>query len=380
VYEVEVTNSTITKKTYYYPAGAALRVEDLVAGTNTVYYVLKDHLGSASVTLDAGGNIVAEMRYYPFGEVRLSTGATPTGRLFQSQRDVGLGLMHFGARFYHPRLGRFISADTIVPNFADPQNLNRYAFVLNNPLKYTDPSGHMAMCGVECEAAGGAYGVSSTGQALTYKPATQAQIAAVNTTGAVASEPYIAGPAVDTQCCITVVSPQEEPKIDCMCKIEIEITPCCRTPVIQPPGSQRECVCPLDPGIYGGANINIPVGGSLGLLGPGIFVPPGYDRCKDGPLMFSAGGCGEPTLLMAKGPREIEKGIQSLEKRIAEHEAKLALYIENPDAHDHLGVLNGLPEEIRQKIVEGRIKKLEKEIQKFEREIEKLKQQLDDNT
>jgi hypothetical protein len=50
--------------------------------------------------------------------------------------------MQFGARFYLPKLGRFTSADTIVPNFANPQSLNRYAFVLNNPLRFTDPSGH----------------------------------------------------------------------------------------------------------------------------------------------------------------------------------------------------------------------------------------------
>jgi hypothetical protein len=54
--------------------------------------------------------------------------------------------MHFGARFYLPKLGRFASADTIVPNFANPQALNRYAFVLNNPLRYTDPTGHTSAC------------------------------------------------------------------------------------------------------------------------------------------------------------------------------------------------------------------------------------------
>jgi len=69
-----------------------MRVE-VVGTSNTLYYVLKDHLGSASVTLDASGNVVAngEQRYYPFGESRISGAALPTDRLFQSQRDVGLG-------------------------------------------------------------------------------------------------------------------------------------------------------------------------------------------------------------------------------------------------------------------------------------------------
>jgi hypothetical protein len=50
--------------------------------------------------------------------------------------------MHFGARFYHPYLNRMIQPDTIVPEPGNPQALNRYAFVYNNPLRYTDPSGH----------------------------------------------------------------------------------------------------------------------------------------------------------------------------------------------------------------------------------------------
>jgi len=47
-----------------------------------------------------------------------------------------------GAREYDPSLGRWLSADTIVPDPANPQSFNRYAYVLNNPLRYTDPTGH----------------------------------------------------------------------------------------------------------------------------------------------------------------------------------------------------------------------------------------------
>ena len=48
----------------------------------------------------------------------------------------------YQARYYDGALGRFIQADSIVPDFTDPQALNRYSYVLNNSLKYTDPSGH----------------------------------------------------------------------------------------------------------------------------------------------------------------------------------------------------------------------------------------------
>ena len=56
--------------------------------------------------------------------------------------DDELGLYNYKARLYDPLLGRFISPDSIVPNPEDPQSLNRYSYCLNNPLKYTDPSGH----------------------------------------------------------------------------------------------------------------------------------------------------------------------------------------------------------------------------------------------
>jgi len=59
-------------------------------------------------------------------------------------------LVRDSARYYDPTLGRFISADTIAPERSDPQTRNRYSYVLNNPLKYTDPTGH---CGKSTDVA-----------------------------------------------------------------------------------------------------------------------------------------------------------------------------------------------------------------------------------
>ena len=86
----------------------------------------------------------SELHYTPYGTLREGTAeAAPTARRYTGQRlEADLGLYDYGARYYHPALGRFISADTLVPSPGDPQNLNRYSYVRNNPLKYTDPSGH----------------------------------------------------------------------------------------------------------------------------------------------------------------------------------------------------------------------------------------------
>ena len=109
--------------------------------TSTLTYLHADHLGSASLSTNASGGKVSEMRYYPYGETR--SGTIATDRRYTGQRqEIGLGLYDYNARSYDPSLGRFIQADTIVPSPANPQSLNRYAYALNNPLRYTDPTGH----------------------------------------------------------------------------------------------------------------------------------------------------------------------------------------------------------------------------------------------
>jgi len=59
----------------------------------------------------------------------------------------GLCLINFNARIYDPSLGRFMAADPAVGDETAPQELNRFSYVLNNPLSFTDPSG---MCGFWC--------------------------------------------------------------------------------------------------------------------------------------------------------------------------------------------------------------------------------------
>jgi len=144
IYEVDKTSGgSVTRTVTYYPVAGAMRINI------TLYYILKDHLGSASVVTDASGVTVGEQRYYPYGETRLTTGAIYTDKLFTGQREItGLGIYHYGARFYSPKTGRFLSADTIVQSYANPQSLNRYSYVGNSPLRYTDPTGHTrAECG-----------------------------------------------------------------------------------------------------------------------------------------------------------------------------------------------------------------------------------------
>ena len=98
--------------------------------------------------------------YYPYGARRGVPFNTITARHFTGQYHEtslpgGEGLSFYNARWYDPKLGRFLSADTIVPNAANPQDLNRFSYVRNNPLRFVDPSGHILCDGATSCAQGG---------------------------------------------------------------------------------------------------------------------------------------------------------------------------------------------------------------------------------
>ncbi|MHB1459238.1 MAG: RHS repeat-associated core domain-containing protein [Armatimonadota bacterium] len=85
-----------------------------------------------------------EIYYYPFGQTRVDSGSVNLHYKYTGQEeDAEIGLYFYGARYYDPAIGRFVSADTLVQNFSDPQTLNRYSYARNNPLYYVDPSGHL---------------------------------------------------------------------------------------------------------------------------------------------------------------------------------------------------------------------------------------------
>jgi RHS repeat-associated protein len=142
-----------TWKLYYVANGKPVAMRVVDNSTNKLYFLHGDHLGSTSLTTcgnAACGTIGAEYSrqfYLPYGSLRATSGsATPTDIGFTGQRLDATGLMFYNARYYSPTLGRFISADTMVPGAGNPQAFNRYAYTLNNPLNYIDPTGHCPLC------------------------------------------------------------------------------------------------------------------------------------------------------------------------------------------------------------------------------------------
>ena len=147
-YEETVNGVNTIKRSTYSFAGqtVAMRVTgDPVSGNNGLFYVLSDHLGSTSMLVNSSGGVVAgsTTRNLPYGGYRTTPTQTITDRDFTGQKENReLGLLYDNARFYVPGIGRFASADTLVPDKENPQAYNRYAYVANNPLLLVDESGH----------------------------------------------------------------------------------------------------------------------------------------------------------------------------------------------------------------------------------------------
>ena len=128
-----------------------------------VEYIHKDHLGSTQVISrqranQTGAAGLYHVSYDAFGKVRGNVSPTSnfswlptasvTNKGFTGQDHISeLGLINFNARLYDPTLGMMLQADTIIPDGPAIDSLNRYAYVYNNPLSYTDPSGHNPMWG-----------------------------------------------------------------------------------------------------------------------------------------------------------------------------------------------------------------------------------------
>ena len=108
------------------------------SGTNAL---LPDALGSTVALDDGTGALPTQYRYEPFGYATQSGAASSNSYTYTSREDDGTGLYYYRARYYHPRLQRFISED---PLGFEAGDTNLYVYVFNNPTNLTDPTGEIA--------------------------------------------------------------------------------------------------------------------------------------------------------------------------------------------------------------------------------------------
>ncbi len=163
LYELEKRGS-VKRHVHYIPAGGgtvAIQQSEEGAGAlpERTLYLHKDHLGSIETLTDQNGTFVENFSFDAWGRRRTFsltggtfalnyTPADPRPAANVSRGFTGhemldaFGLVHMNGRIYDPLVGRFLSADPIVQEMDNLQNLNRYSYVLNNPLSLTDPTGY----------------------------------------------------------------------------------------------------------------------------------------------------------------------------------------------------------------------------------------------
>jgi RHS repeat-associated protein len=105
-------------------------------------YVTSDRVGSVRLLVKPNGEVALSQSFDPFGNVLERTGAGQSSFGYTGEQTDPTGLVFLRARYYDPRIGRFLTADSLIPDPLNSQSWNRYAYVGNNPVKYADPSGH----------------------------------------------------------------------------------------------------------------------------------------------------------------------------------------------------------------------------------------------
>ena len=144
---------------YLYFNGQRISRRDVVqvgtiVNTVAVHYYFSDHLGSHGVIYNATGTTCEQdIDYYPYGGVEndycAGSGVSQNYKFTGKERDAESGLDNFGKRYDSSSLGRFMTTDPVVittERLKNPQQLNLYAYVANNPLRFIDPTGEILQC------------------------------------------------------------------------------------------------------------------------------------------------------------------------------------------------------------------------------------------
>ncbi|MDP3574133.1 MAG: FG-GAP-like repeat-containing protein [Archangium sp.] len=135
---------------YFYKIGDRVIAE---RNGSRVEWLHRDLVSSTRAISDASGAIARRFDYEPFGREYQSTGQRPTLGYRADHYDEETGLVLLGARYYHPEIGRFISADSVIPDIENTQAHDRYAYAYNSPIGLVDPSGHVPKAANQAEQA-----------------------------------------------------------------------------------------------------------------------------------------------------------------------------------------------------------------------------------
>jgi RHS repeat-associated protein len=143
----ELAGSTVTANLL------SLGIDEIFSRADSTgsFSFLADNLGSTLALSDASGNLTTSYTYDPFGGTTLTGLSSTNAYQFTGRENAGNGIYYYRARYYNSTFGRFISED---PAGFDGGDLNLYAYVLDNPVNLTDPSGKCPWCVIAAIGAG----------------------------------------------------------------------------------------------------------------------------------------------------------------------------------------------------------------------------------
>ncbi|MCK4261179.1 MAG: DUF4225 domain-containing protein, partial [Halanaerobiales bacterium] len=144
-------------RSYIYGHGKIIaEVKGTVGSSGEVYYYHHDNLGSTRLITDSDGQVMMDQDYLPFGDdlnrpgMLESVSSYETGYKYTGQhQEVEIGLYYYGARFYDQRVGRFVSEDSYLGRLDNSLSQHLYIYVLQNPMKYVDPTGNYATVDID---------------------------------------------------------------------------------------------------------------------------------------------------------------------------------------------------------------------------------------
>jgi len=139
----EIIEGGTTRRLYY--LGGDVLYKKQTSCPDSIFYLFTDHLGSLITIVDQNGSEKFHATYDAWGNQTVSRNDIGFHRGYTGHEMLQeFGLINMNGRLYDPQIGRFLSTDNYVQEPWDSQNFNRYSYCLNNPLKYSDPSGELA--------------------------------------------------------------------------------------------------------------------------------------------------------------------------------------------------------------------------------------------
>ena len=137
ILEVDGQGNQTAKNTY------GTKIISRTAGNETAYYMYNGH-GDVTALIGTNGEIAATYYYDAFGNITEQTGEVKNPIKYAGyQYDEETGVYYLNARYYDPKIARFLTEDTYRGDPSDPLSLNLYTYCANEPIKYTDPTGHL---------------------------------------------------------------------------------------------------------------------------------------------------------------------------------------------------------------------------------------------